>query len=129
MKHNFNELDQFFDAARNGSPLMDDDAFASIVQQADAVPTEVITSPTSRIMSAFKHQGGMTMTGLGLTALTGILVTGYYLNGSEADVQQTAKPQVAAVASIASMALQRSRRLMSRIDFDTPYQLTLYGLL
>lgn len=42
------------------------------------------------------------MTGLGLTALTGILVTGYYLNGSEADVQQTAKPQVAAaVASIA----------------------------
>jgi hypothetical protein len=100
MKHNLTELDQFFDAARNGKPLMDDDAFASIIQNADIAPTEVIKqSPTSRIVSAFKHQGGMTMTGLGLTALSGILVTGYYLNTEAPAIKEPS--QQAAVATVA----------------------------
>jgi hypothetical protein len=102
MKHNFKELDQFFDAARNGSPVMDDDAFASLVAKADAsVPTEIVRqSPTSRIMSAFNHQGGLSMTGLGLTALTGLLVTGYYLNSDPSD-QKPPQQQAAAIATVA----------------------------
>lgn len=96
MKHNLKadgqpSLDQYFDAARNEPPLMEDDAFASIIDKADAAPTEIMKqSPTSRIVSAIRQQqGGMIMTGLGLTALTGLLVTGYYL--SPADPEQTAK--------------------------------------
>jgi hypothetical protein len=105
MKHNLKELDQFFDAARNEPPLMSDDAFASIVDKADAtVQTEVMrNSPTSRIISAIRQQqGGMIMTGLGLTALTGLLVTGYYL--SPADSQQPTK--LAAINTPAAIAIQ-----------------------
>jgi hypothetical protein len=101
MKHELKDLDQFFAAARSEAPIVSDQDVLAMLEQADAanvadaVTTEVMSnSPIGRFISALKHQqGGMIMTGLGLTAVTGLLVTGYLLTSPEQPTSSVTTPK------------------------------------
>lgn len=104
MKHTLKDLDQFFDAAKNEAPILGEKDFAALLDRADAVApgsTEIMRqSPTSQFGSwvrmAINQHGGMIMTGFGLTAITGLLITGAYLSSPDEPKQPMRSANVVA---------------------------------
>lgn len=121
MKHAKQHLDQFFEAARTEAPLMSDTEFDQLVQSLPepVTPDTFSLSPTRRIATAFKQPGGFVMTGLGLTAITGLMITGYLLNTPEGTTPSTTpQPRIESYASVGSENLPPAseQRVSSVVD-------------